>query len=78
MDIMCLAVPARVISIKDNKAQVDLQGNLIEADITLLPDTRVGDYIIMHAGFGIQIYDEEQAMETLALINKMEEELSRQ
>lgn len=75
---MCLAVPARVISIKDNKAEVDLQGNLIEADITLLPDVRVGDYIIMHAGFGIQVYDEEQAMETLALIHEMEEKLSNQ
>ena len=72
---MCLAIPAKVKSISGTTAEVDLQGNTTQADVTLLPDVNVGDYIIMHAGCGIQIYDEKEAEETLELIREMEEKI---
>mgnify|MGYP001564719705 CR=1 FL=1 len=68
---MCLAVPAKVISIEGVNAQVDMMGNETIADISLLADVKVGDYVMVHAGFAIQKYDEQDAQETLALIGEL-------
>ncbi len=62
---MCLAVPARVVEIKDKVAIVDFGGIKREARLDLLPDVRVGDYIIVHTGFAIEKLDEKQALESL-------------
>ena len=68
---MCLAVPAKIISLNGASAEVDIMGNRMTADVSVLPDAAVGDYILVHAGFGIQIYDEEEARLTLDLINEL-------
>jgi hydrogenase expression/formation protein HypC len=68
---MCLAVPGKIISVKDNTASVDMQGVKTEADISLLDDVKAGDYVIIHTGFAIQKYDEEDALETLRLLKEM-------
>ena len=68
---MCLAVPAKVVSIEGANAQVDIMGNSTSADISLLEKVNIGDYVMMHVGFAIQKYDEEEAMATLALIREM-------
>ncbi|MEM1586032.1 MAG: HypC/HybG/HupF family hydrogenase formation chaperone [Candidatus Bathyarchaeia archaeon] len=64
---MCLAVPARVIEINGELAKVDFGGGVIrEANISLV-DTKVGDYVLVHAGYAIQVLDKEEAEETLML-----------
>ncbi|MBS7640230.1 MAG: HypC/HybG/HupF family hydrogenase formation chaperone [Candidatus Bathyarchaeia archaeon] len=64
---MCLAVPAKVIEINGDLAKVDFGGGVIrEANISLV-DAKVGDYVLIHAGYAIQVLDEEEAKETLRL-----------
>ncbi|WP_461866209.1 HypC/HybG/HupF family hydrogenase formation chaperone [Thermococcus sp.] len=62
---MCLAVPARVVEIRDKVAIVDFGGIRREARLDLLPDVKVGDYVIVHTGFAIEKLDEKQALESL-------------
>ena len=66
---MCLAIPGKILEIKDGRtATVDIMGISREAALDLLPTAKVGDYILVHAGFGIEIVDEQSAAETLELI----------
>ena len=66
---MCLAIPARVMSVKGEKAQVDFgEGVLRDVNATLV-DAKVGEYVLVHAGYAIQKMDEKEAKETLALWN---------
>ena len=67
---MCLAIPAKVIEISDFNARVDMGGNMREANLSLLEDVRVGDYVIVHAGFAISKYDAEEARLTLKLLRE--------
>ena len=68
---MCLAIPARVMSIKDSKAQVDFgEGVLREVNVTLV-EAKVGDYVLVHAGYAIQTVDEKDALETISLWNEI-------
>ncbi len=67
---MCLAVPAKIVSIEDGVAQCDIAGNMTAADVSLVPDAGVGDYVIVHAGLAIQKYDEEEALETLRALRE--------
>jgi len=68
---MCLAIPGRIVSIDDNLATVDIDGVVIRADITLLENLSAGDYVLVHAGFAIQKYDQEDAEETLRLFREL-------
>jgi hydrogenase expression/formation protein HypC len=64
---MCLAIPARVMSVEGEKAQVDFgEGVLRDINVTLV-DAKVGEYVLVHAGYAIQKMDEKDAKETLAL-----------
>lgn len=56
---MCLAVPGKVVKRDDDlKATVDMMGIERPVSLRLVPTAQVGDYILVHAGFGIQIADE--------------------
>ena len=68
---MCLAIPAKVKSIKGDTALVDVSGVEREAMVMMTPEVKVGDYIIMHAGFAIQILDVKEAEETLRLLEEI-------
>ena len=68
---MCLAVPAKIIKVENDKADAEF-GNLVKAiDISFLDNTKVGDYVIVHAGFAIQKIDKEEAKKTLDLLNEI-------
>jgi len=71
---MCLAVPARVIEMRDDLlGLVELGGVVREASFMLLPDARVGDYVLLHAGYALQKMDTAEAEETLRLLAEMVE-----
>lgn len=67
---MCLAIPAKVLEIEDRTAVVDMGGVNTPVDISLVQDVKTGDYLIIHAGFAIQVLDEEEALETLELLRE--------
>ena len=68
---MCLAIPARVMRVNGDKAQVDFgEGVLREVNVALV-EAKVGDYVLVHAGYAIQIVDEKDALETIALWNEI-------
>jgi len=69
---MCLAVPARVLEMDGNKAWVDILGNRREARLDLMPeDVAIGDWVLLHAGFAIQKYSDEEAEESFKLLEEM-------
>jgi len=75
---MCLAIPAKVVSIKNDKAEVDFgEGVLREVNVTLVK-AKIGDYVLVHAGYAIQVLDEEEAQETLSLWNQILEAETKQ
>ncbi len=66
---MCLAIPAKILSLEDTKAHVDFgQGVLREVNVSLV-DAKVGMYVLVHAGYAIQVLEEKEALETLSLWN---------
>ena len=71
-DKMCLGIPVKVIEVADSKiGKVDNQGTQISASFELLNDVRVGDWVILHAGFAISKLNEEEAQETLQLFREI-------
>lgn len=70
---MCLALPALVVALLDaDQAQIDLGGVKKTVSIALVPEARVGDYVIVHVGHAIGLIDPEEAQRTLALFAEME------
>jgi len=70
---MCLAIPARVVKLEGDKATVDAMGNQFNAQMTLLPQARLGDLVLVHAGFAISTIDEEEARKTWQLIEEIDQ-----
>ena len=61
---MCLAIPAIVNKINKNTAEIESMGVIRDVEISLIPGVKVGDYVIIHAGFAIQIIDKKEALIT--------------
>lgn len=71
---MCLAIPAKITSIdEDNLATVDILGVTRQVSVDLTPQAAEGDYVLVHAGFAIEVVDERFAQETLDLIRDFPE-----
>lgn len=69
---MCLAIPAQVTSIgENNMAEVDIMGVSRHVSLDLVPDAKQDDWVLVHAGFAIQIVDEAYAEETLQILKDM-------
>jgi len=69
---MCLAIPARVLSVEGNVATVDLAGTRARARLDALgEEVRVGDWLLIHTGFAIRRLDPEDAQETLRLFEEL-------
>ena len=67
---MCLAIPSKIVKIENNMATIDVDGVTREASLLLLEDAKIGEYVIVHAGFAINRIDEVAAMETLNLLKE--------
>ncbi len=70
---MCLAIPARIVKLEEDRAVVDAMGNQFNAKTTLLPDAKLGDLVLVHAGFAISTIDEDEAKKTWQLIEEIDE-----
>jgi hydrogenase expression/formation protein HypC len=73
---MCLGIPAKVIELFETNglkmARVDFGGAVKEACMEYLPEVKVGDYTIVHVGFGLSILDEQEALETMELLRQID------
>ena len=70
---MCLAIPALVKSIDGYQAEVDIDGVTRQASLQLTPEARVGDYVLLHTGYAINVIDPVEAEETLKLLREISE-----
>lgn len=67
---MCLAIPSKIVKIEDNVATIDVDGVRREASLLLIENPKIGDYVIVHAGFAINKLNEEDAQESLKLLRE--------
>ena len=71
---MCLAIPAKVTEMKDNRlATVDILGVTRDIAVDLTPQAGAGDFVLVHAGFAIEVVDPDYAQETIDLIKQFPE-----
>ncbi|HEX3031404.1 MAG TPA: HypC/HybG/HupF family hydrogenase formation chaperone [Bacillota bacterium] len=70
---MCLAVPGRLINVAGTEGEVETLGVTKKVSLLLTPEAKAGEYVLVHAGFAIQVIDESLARETLALLREMDE-----
>lgn len=68
---MCLAIPAKIIEIDDKMGTIDMEGARRKASLLLLEDAKIGDYVIVHAGFAIHKIDEAEAKESLKVLREL-------
>lgn len=69
---MCLAVPAQIVEQVGSDAMVDLHGNRLSISTVLVPDATVGDWVLLHAGFAIQLISDETARRTWSILKDLE------
>ena len=70
---MCLAIPALITSIEDKEADVEIGGITRRISLWLTPEAKVGDYVLVHTGYAINILDQQEAEETLTLLRQIAE-----
>ncbi|MBN8215253.1 MAG: HypC/HybG/HupF family hydrogenase formation chaperone [Spirochaetes bacterium] len=70
---MCLAVPAKILERNGDEALIDMHGNRMKVSVQITPEAKVGDWLLVHAGFAIQILDEKEAEETWAILADLQE-----
>lgn len=70
---MCLAIPALITSIEGTTAQAEIGGVERAISLALTPEAGVGDYVLVHTGFAIGVVDQEEARETLRLLEELAE-----
>ena len=79
---MCLAVPAKITAIDNLTATVEVMGVSQECNLDLTPQAKLGDYVLVHAGFAIEVVDEQYANETIELLKQfpdlVEEDLNQE
>jgi hydrogenase expression/formation protein HypC len=70
---MCLGVPARIVEVLEGQiARVDVDGNQVDISIQLTPDVNPGDFVLVHAGFAMDIIDPDLADETMRLLKELQ------
>lgn len=78
---MCLSVPAQILKIEGENAEVSVGGTIMQANLSLVDEAKVGDYILLHTGFALQIIDPDEAeatLETFREFGELNEQLDRE
>jgi hydrogenase expression/formation protein HypC len=75
---MCLAVPGKIVSIEGDdpilrSGRVDFSGVIKQVNLAYVPEARVGDYVLVHVGFAINIIDEAEAKQVFEYLREMED-----
>jgi len=68
---MCLAIPVRITELKGDMATGEVGGIEREVSVMMTPGVKVGDYVVVHAGFAIQVVDQEEAVDNLKILSEM-------
>lgn len=74
---MCLSIPAKVVKIKGDLADVSVGGAIFKAGLQMVENIKIGDYILLHTGFAIRKIDEEEALETLKILQEMQAAMNK-
>ena len=61
---MCLALPGKIVQKQNDHGVIDLAGNRYNVNLVMTPEARLGDYVLVHAGYAIQIVDADEAKQT--------------
>jgi len=69
---MCLAVPARIVGLHNSTATISVEGAMREVDVSLVEEPRLGDYVLVHAGFAIHKWDQSEVEELQAIRTAMD------
>lgn len=69
---MCLAIPAKIVELNGADAVLDIRGVRREGNVAFIPDAKIGDYVLLHAGFAIQKWSDEDVREFDEIMNEME------
>jgi hydrogenase expression/formation protein HypC len=69
---VCIAIPGLIISMAGTKAKVDFNGNIIDVETAII-DTKIGDYVLVHAGCAIEVIDKEKANEISEILKELED-----
>jgi hydrogenase expression/formation protein HypC len=75
---MCLSIPAKIVSINGDMADVSAGGAIFKAGLQMIENPKVGDYILLHAGFAIQTLSEKEAEETIRLLEEMNNSINEE
>jgi len=67
---LCLAVPGKIVSISGDTGDVDFGGVIKQANLSMV-DAKIGEWVVVHAGFAIETMDEKEALETIELWNEV-------
>ena len=70
---MCLAVPAQLIKVNEFIGTIELTGVTRDVNLMLVPEAKVGDYVLVHAGCAVQVVDEEEGNATMEAFKELEE-----
>ncbi len=70
---MCLAIPALIKKIEGSYADVDIGGVIRRISLRMTPEAGIGDYVLLHSGFALNVIDPREAAETIKLLNQMAE-----
>ena len=70
---MCLAIPGQIVDVRDGTATIDMMGVRRDISLSLTPSARIGDWVLVHAGFAIEVIDAEQAEETIEIVRELDE-----
>jgi hydrogenase expression/formation protein HypC len=73
---MCLSLPARVLTVEGEMAEVSVGGAVFRAGLQMVEGVKPGDYVLLHAGFAIEKLKEEEALETLRMLDEMDDLVS--
>jgi hydrogenase expression/formation protein HypC len=73
---MCLSIPAKIVSVNGDMAEVSAGGTLFRAGIQMIENAKKGDYVLLHAGFAIQKISEADAEETIRLLKELDASLN--